>query len=290
MTEKKLKVAILTHGCPNRLLELLSALETVEIVGIFVETAASPQRSLRQKIKRSIRYDGYAATLKKVSVKLSGGTTGGVDELETIRESQASLKEFADSLGIPFYYVENYHSQLAMDLLLGADADLGILYGTNIIKESVFSIPRLGSINLHQGLAPFYRGGPTVFWELYNDEKELGITIHYVAAKVDTGDIILQKTLPLEYDFARFGLNFEEFLADYRTSLIEPSINSLSESVYLISVRQETRTLQDTSLGKRNRLPMKKEKDELVRLLRERQKINLVEPKQRGASQVKKKE
>ncbi len=70
-----------------------------------------------------------------------------------------------------------------------ADADLGILYGTNIIKETVFSVPKLGSINIHQGLAPLYRGGPTVFWELFNDEKEVGITVHFVAAKVDTCDI-----------------------------------------------------------------------------------------------------
>ncbi len=81
----------------------------------------------------------------------------------------------------------------------------------NIIKESVFSIPRFGSINIHQGLAPIYRGGPTVFWELFNGENEIGITVHFVAPKVDTGDIILQKTLPLEYDFSRYELNFENF-------------------------------------------------------------------------------
>lgn len=272
MSGEKLKVIVLTHGCPNRLLEFLAALKTIEVAGIFVETKTSPPRSLTQKIKRSIRYDGYAATFKKFSVKLLGGTTESAEEMENAREGQTRLDKCAKNLGIPLYYVENYHAEEAKNLLRRADADLGILYGTNIIKEPVFSIPRLGSINLHQGLAPFYRGGPTVFWELFNDEKELGITIHFVAEKVDTGDIILQKTLPLDYDFARYGLDFERFLADYRASLTEPSMNLLLESVRLISNGQETRMHQDTSLGKRYRLPLKPEKDELRRRLRERQK------------------
>ncbi|MBA2620613.1 MAG: hypothetical protein H0U87_05375 [Acidobacteria bacterium] len=272
MNEKKLKVVVLTHGGANRLLELLSATETIEVAGVFIETAAAPQRTLAQKIKRSVRYDGYAATIKKFSSTLLGGATRGGEELEAVREGQKELEELAENLSIPLYRVENYHAETAIDLLRKTNADLGILYGTNIIKASVFGVPRLGSINLHQGLAPFYRGGPTVFWELFNDEKELGITIHFVAAKVDTGDIIVQKTLPLDYDFARYNLDFERFLADYRASLTEPSTELLAEAVRLISTGQEKRTPQDTSLGKRYRLPLKKEKDELRRHLRSRQK------------------
>ncbi|HLM61119.1 MAG TPA: formyltransferase family protein, partial [Pyrinomonadaceae bacterium] len=187
MSVKKLKVIVLTHGGANRLLELLSALETVEIAGVFVETATEPQRSLKQKIKRSIRYDGYWSTAKKFSAKFFGGKTKGANELKAVRESQNELKNLTNGLKIPLYEVENYHSDAAMNLLRETDADLGILYGTNIIKETVFSIPRLGSINIHQGLAPIYRGGPPVFWELFNGEREVGITVHYVAAKVDTG-------------------------------------------------------------------------------------------------------
>ncbi len=271
MSEKKLKVVILTHGGANRFLELLSLLETVEVAGIFVETVTAPHRSLTQKIKRSIRYDGYTATVKKFSGTLLGGVTKGAEELEGVRESQKSLDKLIENLSIPLYRVENYHTETTIELLRGVNADLGVLYGTNIIKESVFGIPRLGSINLHQGLAPFYRGGPTVFWELFNDEKELGITVHFVVSKVDTGDIILQRTVPLDYDFARYGLDFGRFLADFRASLTEPSAKLLAESVRVISVGQEKRTRQNTSLGKRYRLPIKKEKDELRRRLRVRQ-------------------
>ena len=271
MSDKKLKVLILTHGGVNRLLELLSELEMIEIVGVFVETATEPQRSFRQKIERSIRYDGYRATVKKFLAKLLGDKTEGAAELESVRQSQTELNEFAESRNIPIFRVENYHTESAMNLLREVQADLGILYGTNIIKESVFAIPRLGSINIHQGLAPLYRGGPSIFWELFNGEREVGITVHFVAAKVDTGDIILQKTLPLEYDFSRYGLDYEQFLKDYRSSLREPAAQLIAEAVGLIAEGRERRIKQDTTLGKRYRLPTKTEKDALLRLLKERQ-------------------
>lgn len=273
MNGQKIKLAVLTHGDANRLLELLSAVERAEIVGVFVETVTEPQRTLKQKIERSIRYDGYWETLKKFSTKLFGGETSGAEESKTVRERQNELEEFAVERNIPFYKVENYHSEDAIDLLKKANADLGILYGTNIIKEYVFSIPKLGSINLHQGLAPVYRGGPTVFWELFNDEKEIGITVHFVAAKVDTGDIILQKTVPLRYDFSRYNLDYESFLRDARAALKEPSLQLVADAVRLIADGKEQRIKQDTSIGKRYRLPTKIEKDALLRVLKNRKKL-----------------
>lgn len=267
MSEKKLKIIILTHGGAERLLELLREIENVEIGGVFVETVTEKKRSLKEKISRSIRYDGYLATFEKFGSRIFGKQN---EEVREVSANQNNLENFAEKINIPFFKIENYHTPESIKLLKKQNADLGILYGTNIIKEAVFSIPRLGSINLHQGLAPFYRGGPTVFWELFNGEKELGITVHFVAPKVDTGDIILQKTVPLEYDFSRYGLDYESFFADFRASLKEPSAQLLAEAVKLISLGKEQRVKQDTSLGKRYKLPIKSEKDALLRILKKR--------------------
>ncbi len=246
------------------MLELLSEIKTVEIVGVFVETATEKQRKFKEKIKRSIRYDGYFATFKKLFKKEN-------QDVKTIQTSQDDLENCAAKLKIPLHKIENYHAESAIKLLKEQNADLGILYGTNIIKETVFSIPRLGSINIHQGLAPIYRGGPTVFWELFNDEKSVGITVHFVAPKVDTGDIILQKTVKLDYDFSRYNLDYEAFLEDFRASMKEPSAQLLAEAVKQIADGKEKRTKQDTSIGKRYKLPIKSEKDALLRLLKKRQ-------------------
>lgn len=271
MNDKKLKVIILTHGNPKLLLEKLSKIEEVEIAGIFVETKTQPERSFKEKIKRSIKYDGYLETVKKFGAKIIGGTTEGAAELEEIGKNQNELSELAEKLKIPIKKLEDYHSEESKKILRDTDADLGILYGTNIIKKEVFSIPRKGSINIHQGLTPFYRGGPSIFWELFNDEKEVGVTVHFVASKVDTGDVILQRKFPLQYDFEKYDLSYESFLTDFRSSLTEPMAEMICEAVKQIAEEKENRFKQDLSIGKRYRLPVKSEKDAMLRVLKQRQ-------------------
>jgi methionyl-tRNA formyltransferase len=73
-----------------------------------------------------------------------------------------------------------------------------VVAGTYILGETVFTIPRLGSVNLHSGKAPEYRGAAPGFWELYNGEREVGITIHRVATALDAGNILLQEAFPLD--------------------------------------------------------------------------------------------
>jgi folate-dependent phosphoribosylglycinamide formyltransferase PurN len=269
MNQKELRVIILTHGGAEQILARLCALPCVSVAGVFVETQLAPERGLREKIKRSIRYNGYAATAAKFARKLLSPDKAGNDEVSEMRSGQDALSEAARRHDVPAHLVANYHERDAIELMRAADADLGIIYGTNIVKESVFKIPRLGSINLHQGLAPFYRGGPPVFWELFNDEPEVGLTVHYVAAKVDSGEIILQETVPLVYDYS-YGLNFESFISDYRARLTDRSAALVAEAVRLIAEGEVAARPQDTSLGKRYRLPTKKEKDELSRRLRGR--------------------
>lgn len=266
---KPLRVAVLTHGGAELILESLERLEQVEIAGVFIETETARQRSLREKISRSIRYDGWAATAKKVLAPILKTATAGAKEQQTIAERQNETAAVAEKLKIPVHFVSNYHTAEAMDLLRRAQADLGVVCGTNIIREAVFSIPRLGSINLHQGLAPYYRGGPSVFWELFNDESEVGLTVHWVAAKVDTGDIIRQTSVPLRYDFS-CGADYEKFIDRFLENTRRPCADLIAEAVEMIAAGNAAGIVQDTSLGKRYRLPVKREKDELRRRLRER--------------------
>jgi methionyl-tRNA formyltransferase len=63
-----------------------------------------------------------------------------------------------------------------------------------IFKKKMFNLPPLGTINCHAGKLPFYRGRNVLNWVLINDEKDFGITVHYIDEGIDTGDIILQKS------------------------------------------------------------------------------------------------
>lgn len=256
-----MRVIILTHGGADLVIDRVASLEGVEIAGIFIERVTSPYRGPVKRLKRSIRYDGVLATLGKFLTRRGDQDSSGPADDRTI--------ETADRHRIPVTFVDNYHSTDSIELLRAEKADLAILYGTNIIKESVFTIPRLGSINLHQGMAPYYRGGPPVFWELFNDESEVGITVHFVERKVDTGDIVLQRSVPLVYE-GSFGVDFESFIAGFRSKLRITSADLIRDAVASIAGGSYVRKSQDVSLGKRYRLPTKKEKDLLRAKLKER--------------------
>lgn len=265
----KLRVILLTHGGAEDVLQGLVALEKISVTGVFVEKDIFRPRGFLETLKRSLRYDGYGATVLKAVRKLV--RRKGNDDLLQAIESRDELEKIASAHHIPFHLVDNYHTAQSIELISSSRPDLGVIYGTNIIKESVFKIPRLGSINLHQGLAPYYRGGPPVFWELYNDESELGLTVHFVEAKVDSGAIILQERVPLRYDI-RYGRDYESFITEFGLGLRQRSAEIVVEAVRQIASGIAQTQPQDTNLGKRYRLPLKAEKDELRRRLQRRQK------------------
>lgn len=66
-----------------------------------------------------------------------------------------------------------------------------------LIPESIFQIPKHGSINIHAGFLPKYRGFAPINWAIINGEKEIGVTVHYIDKTADTGDILNQKIIPI---------------------------------------------------------------------------------------------
>ena len=74
--------------------------------------------------------------------------------------------------------------------------DLGLALAAPLLKAILFEIPRLGTLNLHKGSVPHYRGMPPAFWELWNDEASVGCTVHRVSARLDQGDVVEQAAIP----------------------------------------------------------------------------------------------
>ncbi len=75
--------------------------------------------------------------------------------------------------------------------------DLIIVVAFRILPKEVFTIPRLGSFNLHASLLPKYRGAAPINWAIINGEKETGVTTFFLQEKVDTGNLLLQARLPI---------------------------------------------------------------------------------------------
>lgn len=111
----------------------------------------------------------------------------------------AELEQHCRELDIPFKTTDNFHSEESLAFVAKGDPDLGIVYGTPILKPKIFEIPRLGCVNLHQRKVPDYRGGgPIGLWEMLDGTTEIGVTVHRVAAKLDAGPVIRASTIPIE--------------------------------------------------------------------------------------------
>lgn len=108
------------------------------------------------------------------------------------------LKEIADKNNIPFLVCQNINSPDFINGIRRHNCDLFVSMSFNqIFTKATIEKPRLGTINCHAGKLPFYRGRNVLNWALINDEKEFGITVHYVDEGIDTGDIIRQELLPI---------------------------------------------------------------------------------------------
>lgn len=112
-------------------------------------------------------------------------------------ENPDPMQAFA-SIGCVFRTTSDYHGDDALAFVRSLNPDLGIVYGTRILKPSLFAIPRLGSINIHKRKVPDYRGGgPVGLWEMLDGQPEIGITVHQVTEKLDAGAIVNTATIPI---------------------------------------------------------------------------------------------
>jgi methionyl-tRNA formyltransferase len=93
------------------------------------------------------------------------------------------------------------NSEEFIELANNYKCDLFVSMSFNqIFRNELINIPKLKTINCHAGKLPFYRGRNILNWALINDEKEFGITVHYIDEGIDTGDIILQRIFPISDD------------------------------------------------------------------------------------------
>src|SRR6266536_33797 len=112
------------------------------------------------------------------------------------------VKEAALRLGLPLTQPDKIKSNDDFRDRLAAirsDAIIVVGYG-RIIPPWMIDLPRFGNLNLHASLLPKYRGAAPIQWAIANGESTTGVTTMLIDAGLDTGDILLQRELPIELD------------------------------------------------------------------------------------------
>ncbi len=114
---------------------------------------------------------------------------------------QASpVKQYAQTCGLPILQPANLKDPDFIQELRSYQADLQIVVAFRMLPEAVWSMPRLGTFNLHASLLPQYRGAAPINWAIINGDTETGITTFFLKHAIDTGDIIQQVRVPINDD------------------------------------------------------------------------------------------
>ena len=121
--------------------------------------------------------------------------------------------------------VEDLNGPQAVSAVREFRPDLGLSLAAPILRRALFSIPAHGTLNLHKGKLPEFRGMPPAFWELWQGETHIGCSVHFVDDKLDTGDIVTESSLERACYSTPRGLQLR--LDDVGNELLRRSVHAV---------------------------------------------------------------
>lgn len=113
---------------------------------------------------------------------------------------QSAVKKFAVEHGLKVLQPEKLKQAGFLEELRSLQADLQVVVAFRMLPEAVWNMPPLGTINVHGSLLPDYRGAAPINWAVINGEDQTGVTTFKLQHEIDTGDILLQETMPIGED------------------------------------------------------------------------------------------
>ncbi len=118
-------------------------------------------------------------------------------EIPLIRDGEEqSIVERAWQAGIAAFEVSRPHAREFVDQVSQWQPDVAcVACFSRILPPALLAIPRHGFLNLHPSRLPHYRGPDPIFWQLRDGLNPLGVTVHWMDAALDTGDIAAQESV-----------------------------------------------------------------------------------------------
>jgi len=173
----------------QRVLHHIRQHDELNIIGILINTKRKP--GTVQRIKRELRKGrgGYVLvqSLRAVLSKLK--------KSDSIRSA-----DYAGKLGVSYLETQTLYTPEIYQWISNLNPDILFLRGFGIIKDPILNIAPYGVLSYHHADITKYRGGPPLFWELFHNEKEAGITLQILDEGLDTGTIVLRKFVPITGD------------------------------------------------------------------------------------------
>ncbi len=153
---------------------------------VFFGTPHFAVTSLRALIDHSIQVEAVVTATDK-----PGGRGGR-------RILQSAVKTEALEAGLPVLQPSNLKDPRFLAELRALKADLHVVVAYRMLPEAVWNMPPMGTVNVHASLLPAYRGAAPINWAIIRGEKETGVTTFLLQHAIDTGDLLMQRAIPIE--------------------------------------------------------------------------------------------
>ncbi|HEX6670025.1 MAG TPA: formyltransferase family protein [Gemmatimonadales bacterium] len=168
----------------------VAALDEVRSLQVVTTSLPRPGTVLA-RLRKTYRYFGPAGLVTSIRARLPRPLAAA--PAPSLPDEIARRLPSATHLHYP-----DLHAPECLERLRSLRPDLGIVFACYRLHRSLFALPRLGTLNLHLGKAPEFRGSSPGFYELLAGVPEIGVTVHRVDDGLDSGPILLQRTFPLE--------------------------------------------------------------------------------------------
>lgn len=179
-------------GLEPGLQRLLCRLEDHPDIRLLAVVCQSPGESMAHVAADLWRRRGWLA-IPLLAAHLAEWVGRSVTESPEDAAARRTVRLLRDRIRL----VPDIHAPAVLDHVRALAPDLGLIYGSPILRPELFRIPALGTLGIHHGTVPRYRGKKTTFWEMYHGESHAGVTIQCVGSGLDTGGVVEQGVVPI---------------------------------------------------------------------------------------------
>jgi len=151
---------------------------------------------------------------------------------------ESAVKQYAVKNNLNVLQPEKLKSEDFIQELVNLHADIFVVVAFRMLPKVVWSMPKMGTFNLHGSLLPDYRGAAPINWAVINGETETGVTTFFLNEEIDTGEIILQD---------RMTIGPNETAGEIHDRMMHLGANAVAQTLELLSSGTFTTRPQKTS-------------------------------------------
>jgi folate-dependent phosphoribosylglycinamide formyltransferase PurN len=168
-------------------------------LAIWAHDPAGGNASLLSSVRAMVRRNGASWVMRKAVDKARASAGLLLRRAGARFHRPRSLRELAIARKVPYTRCPPLRADEAVASARAMAPDLIVVAAfSQILRDPILAIPKLGCINVHPSLLPAYRGPNPFYWVLHNGELRTGVTVHYMSSGIDTGDIIAQSAFDVE--------------------------------------------------------------------------------------------